>query len=561
MKGFIKTFKNENAKNIDLKLINREYEEDLLTFVLDVFRSLESVPYIKFLDHSEEYDESKIDFDRYIVSRKKKKRDKHTKYQYIKPDRAFEVTMRFKLKVGEDSKIIERKILLYKVDPDNYIQLKGNKYFLLYQLLDSSTYVTKRGLTMKSLMPIIINYRDKQTTLTDLDGNKYNITPYYMLVFKREISVLLFFLCRMGLEDTLKYFLVDRIIEVIPRSTETIYKTNYVYFNINKHLAIGVNRHFWDKFLFVQVITAMLLECFSIKTNVDNLNDKVYWLDRLGSFYTVAKHKRIDSGKGSLMRFERLLDLTTKKKLKVSALNKETVYSIVRWIIMNFTDLRNKNNMDLNTKRLRLNEYVASMLQIRLGDGIRRVMAYGNKVTLAQVESNIFNFNGNLILQILQNSELLTYNDLSNDLDFFSKIRYTVKGPNSIGSGKSERNISIKYRGIDPSYIGNLDINVYSSSSPGLNGSLSPFVKTKNLYFNEDNEPQKVMYELDKEIVSESEKTGNEVVSIGNDTDSSYYDAIYKMKQHFKNTFKMTRILDPDILTLSLDDKEEYEIL
>ena len=144
---------------------------------------------------------------------------------------------------------------------------------------------------------------------------------------------------------------------------------------------------------------------------------------------------------------------------------------------------------------------------------------------------------------------------------FFSKIRYTVKGPNSIGSGKSERNISIKYRGIDPSYIGNLDINVYSSSSPGLNGSLSPFVKTKNLYFNEDNEPQKVMYELDKEIVSESEKTGNEVVSIGNDTDSSYYDAIYKMKQHFKNTFKMTRILDPDILTLSLDDKEEYEIL
>ena len=124
---------------------------------------------------------------------------------------------------------------------------------------------------------------------------------------------------------------------------------------------------------------------------------------------TVAKHKRIDSGKGSLMRFERLLDLTTKKKLKVSALNKETVYSIVRWIIMNFTDLRNKNNMDLNTKRLRLNEYVASMLQIRLGDGIRRVMAYGNKVTLAQVESNIFNFNGNLIFSrfIKSNSSLL----------------------------------------------------------------------------------------------------------------------------------------------------------
>ena len=76
------------------------------------------------------------------------------------------------------------------------------------------------------------------------------------------------------------------------------------------------------------------------------------------------------------------------------------------------------------------------------------------KVTLEQVESNIFNFNGNLVIQLLQNSELLTYSDLSNDLDFFSKIRYTVKGPNSIGSSKSERNISVKYRGTDPSYIG-----------------------------------------------------------------------------------------------------------
>ena len=82
--------------------------------------------------------------------------------------------------------------------------------------------------------------------------------------------------------------------------------------------------------------------------------------------------------------------------------------------------------MDLNTKRLRLNEYVASMLSIRLGEGIRRVLAYGSKVTLEQVESNIFNFNGNLVIQLLQNSELLTYSDLSNDLDFFSKIRYTV---------------------------------------------------------------------------------------------------------------------------------------
>lgn len=60
--------------------------------------------------------------------------------------------------------------------------------------------------------------------------------------------------------------------------------------------------------------------------------------------------------------------------------------------------------------------------------------------------------------------------DKVNDCDFISALRYTVKGPNSLGSGKAERNIGIKYRGTDPSYIGSIDINVYSSSSPGLNG-------------------------------------------------------------------------------------------
>ena len=55
--------------------------------------------------------------------------------------------------------------------------------------------------------------------------------------------------------------------------------------------------------------------------------------------------------------------------------------------------------MDLNTKRLRLNEYISSLLSLKLGDGIARVLAYGNKVSLRQVESNIFKFSGSVVLQ------------------------------------------------------------------------------------------------------------------------------------------------------------------
>lgn len=43
----------------------------------------------------------------------------------------------------------------------------------------------------------------------------------------------------------------------------------------------------------------------------------------------------------------------------------------VRWMVQNFPELRQKNNLDLSTKRLRLNEYIASLLSIKLGESVK----------------------------------------------------------------------------------------------------------------------------------------------------------------------------------------------
>ena len=97
-------------------------------------------------------------------------------------------------------------------------------------------------------------------------------------------------------------------------------------------------------------------------------------------------------------------------------------------MVSNFPDLRKKNNMDLNTKRLRLNEYVGSMLNLKLGDSINRVMAYGSKASMRQICTNLFKFPGTIVLQVLGSSQLLKFDDRTNDLDFVSRLRYTVKG-------------------------------------------------------------------------------------------------------------------------------------
>ena len=71
--------------------------------------------------------------------------------------------------------------------------------------------------------------------------------------------------------------------------------------------------------------------------------------------------------------------------------------------------------------------------------------------------------------------------------------------PNSLGANSSN-SIAVKYRGIDPSFIGNIDTNVCGSSDPGSSGVLTPFTKVKNLYFDESQEDQDGIYDFEKAL-------------------------------------------------------------
>ena len=68
MRKFLKVYENPFKDRINLPLIKRKLEGDLSEFVINVFKSLETIPYITFLDYSIERDESKIDYSKYIVS-------------------------------------------------------------------------------------------------------------------------------------------------------------------------------------------------------------------------------------------------------------------------------------------------------------------------------------------------------------------------------------------------------------------------------------------------------------------------------------------------------------
>ena len=176
----------------------------------------------------------------------------------------------------------------------------------------------------------------------------------------------------------------------------------------------------------------MVKRCVNNKTTMNDLENKNYWIQRLGSLYTNTPYKLYESGKSTIAFFERLLDITTQKKLKLSNINKENIYFVVKWMVQNFMELKKKDNLDLNNKRLRLTEYISSLLTKRVNEGVNRILTLGNKIKMKQVR-DVFKFPGTIIFQLLYSNPLLKYDNRVNDLDALSALRYSVRGPKLLG--------------------------------------------------------------------------------------------------------------------------------
>ncbi len=453
MKQLLKDYNNVAEDRLNYDLMNRKYDDSIVDYIVNACKSLEVLHYITFEGYEYIEDESKIDINKYIHKRSKSKKTENVRYRYLADSRYAEMILHFKITFKDKIKIIKKPILIPIPDDDGFYLIKGTKYFLLYQLVDSSTYNTSDSLTLKSLMPVILKRVSRE--FKDVDNVTYEAPTYTIKVFKKHVDVILFYFARVGVKKTIEFFGVDYIVDFVPEIND---KEQNIYFQINSKLFLEVNREFFLKYQYVQTVVFMILSITTNRLNLDNIYSSYYWIERLGANNNTKQYNFYEKGLNSLTYFDRLLDENTKKVIKLHPEHKRNIYTILRWMIQNYNELRKKDNLDLTNKRLRCNEYVASLLTKAFSDRVNRIIGYGNKVTIEKI-SEIFKFNGDIIIKQLHKSGLLRYDDNVNDMDMFSKLKFTLKGPNSLG-GKSDKTISVAYRGIHPSFIGRIDINV-----------------------------------------------------------------------------------------------------
>jgi hypothetical protein len=188
---------------------------------------------------------------------------------------------------------------------------------------------------------------------------------------------------------------------------------------------LEVDREMFKKYPYVQSVVGAFGTVCTNRVTLEQLDDPKQWIKK------IANPANYEKGNNILKYFNRLLDKSTQKILKVPEYYSSDIYALLRWIMENFNDLRMKDNCDLANKRLRCNEYIASLLTKEFSRRLNRIISMGDKVTIDNIKE-LFRFSGDILINKMHSSGILRFDDNVNDMSFWSKFKYTNKGPHSL---------------------------------------------------------------------------------------------------------------------------------
>lgn len=574
MLNSIHLYPNAEEENFNVSFLTSANDISIEDLVVMNMKEFEVIQNITILGYYLETDPEKIDINEHTINinyKRKSDRLDIPKYKYLNPDRVAEMVFTIEIKTNVNQKIITKKILI-PVEYNGFYYIGNKKWKTEWQLCDASTYNQRGKITLKSRMPIII-YQTKHRPIMDLEGMIHDTRTYsYALNSKSRfnsakpkpkfINPMMIYASKMGLEEAIVYMGAGPDISIISRS-KAEYKEydnldEFYYFNINE-VVFRVDKHMMDTNKHIASIVGMLksLESnefpvsYALLSNFEE--EKQYWRCRIG-YVGAAKSKNLlsflEKGNTTIKMFERLLDNVTQMNLRLEEPYKRDIYALMKWMLYEFDNLKTRNNMDLNNKRIRKAEYIVQpTLGKKIAENIIKIIEKSGKSSQNIIDTLLegFNFPSDIIISGMRsNGYLIKSDELVNDFTALSDLYYSSKGPNSLGENSSKM-ISQKYRNIHPSFMGSIDINVSSNSDVGMSGAFTPFVKLyNNFYFTPEGEPDQEMYMLAKDHDAHYKEIGYDKMQTPEEVSFDNYDDYL---EYLKNKARPKR-LDPEVIKI-----------
>lgn len=389
------------------------------------------------------------------------------------------------IEVVNPEEVMEVLIALPRFTKGYYFRLSGNYYTTTFQIVDGSTYNNSTAsqskvdtITMKTMfMPLRIfrSFRE----LTDVRTKEtIKVIEYNSIVFNNVVNAMFYLLAHFGLYGLAKFLEID----CIAITNEPVLDENILCFERRGIYISCPKICFQDPM--VQSMIATIYMGINKEATINDLFDIRYWLKNLGAAF---KNASIDKGLFVLDSIDGIYDNITKNDLHLPDEDKKDIYTIIRWLLREFSNLRTKENVDVRTKRIRISDYIVAVYAAKLSKGIYRISDMGSRVTLKKIVQAIYTNPLYILNNISTMSNLVAYRDMVNDNDAIVALKYTYKGISGLGEDGSS--VQPIYRYVDPSHIGIIDLDSSSGSDPGMSGMICPMAKLYNNSFSEYYEP------------------------------------------------------------------------
>lgn len=335
MLKYLNQLPNEYRDNINIDLMEKNFDKPLEEFIFDAFKGFEILPNIKILGYEWVPDEDKYDVNDHVIRRNS---NKNKIIKNIAETRCGVLYIDVEVSgLDKDGKLkvhyIKKPIIIPIKDKNGYFLIKGKKCYLIYQLVDKMLYPSFGAVTIKSLMPICV--KTSKDEFIDVEGNEYIIPTYSIQIFKSAINVLLMY-SHMAISKTLNFMEVDRFISVIKKEEKMTNSDSTIRFDCGKksNIVVEVNREVFNDSIYVKSIVGCLIKLFK-ETGIDyaDIDSWEQWMIIVGGKNTIRK------GQYQHIFFNRLLDEVTRKELKINDYDKQDIYHLLRWIIQNYHTL------------------------------------------------------------------------------------------------------------------------------------------------------------------------------------------------------------------------------
>ena len=388
---------------------------------------------------------------------------------------------------------VVRNKLYIPIEDDQGRYLIENVLYSEYQLVDKLLYPSgQNGYTLKSLLPIFIKYNTACETA--LSGAIYESFVGDVKIFTTMEPIMT---CFMHIPLPLNYLGVYPILKFVSEYQEG--EDGYEYFQPipGRDIYIKAYKKGLEEFSYVRTVLIMaiqLIRKYKPET-YDQLTNPKWWIYELSYHDNVIEHR----GACHEMHVARMLDTNSADVLPLPQCDKRTMSTLLRYVLQ--TDLSSVNIYSYENKRLRLNETVSTLVTAEVSAKLKSMFKYGTALSMKDL-AQLVSFSPQLMLKNMYKlGGTVHVTDFANDLDYPQQLRFTKKGPNSLGRLDNHK-INFAQRQLHHSMIGIVDL-LESSKDVGQSGMISPWADVSSINDTDPNKYPNIKYDLYKFICEE----------------------------------------------------------